>query len=545
MEVEDGENSDAFDDFAIQVNRNNNDENKVFTRFRNNSYYKAVGSSETGVRRNFAVRKRADDEGVRARALLYQQYTERGLDDDMEDDEQDTSMSSSPTSLQPNNKNHTRPLWCNLPSVRNSGILLTISPKERKRQEAMYELYTSEQSYLRSLNILHNVFMKSDQLRATTIGTDYHHLFSNMQEVLNCSKNFLSDLDRRIRRSPDTIEDLCDIITLHVAEKKFNPYITYCSNEVYQQRAFQKLLLQNPDFVQAMKTAEANPSCMNLPLHSFLLLPMQRITRLPLLVDMIRQRCDITCAHYETASNALRETSRLVKVCNETANQLQRTEDMIALQRQLEFKTRSFALISPSRFLLKRGLLIKLTDETVLGFRKLTKQKCHVFLFSDVIIIANKKGDEKYTVNDFCYRHRLKLIETDDEENAFQLVLERNQDGKRVGLRLQADCPSTCARWITCLRIVTKKEPKLGQSHIQVKITRLFHAEDTDCISLQPADVLCVLQYTTDGWYYGERLIDGRRGWFPSSHAKEILNEKMREKNIERSTRIMGIETQI
>lgn len=76
-------------------------------------------------------------------------------------------------------------------------------------------------------------------------------------------------------------------------------------------------------------------------------------------------------------------------------------------------------------------------------------------------------------------------------------------------------------------------------------MVRPFRAVESDIISLQVLDVLAVLVATPDGWYYGERLIDGRRGWFPSTHAKEILNDRAREKNFRRRTRMLGIETTI
>lgn len=39
---------------------------------------------------------------------------------------------------------------------------------------------------------------------------------------------------------------------------------------------------------------ESDSKCQSLSLHSFLMLPMQRITRLPLLVDAILSRMDST-----------------------------------------------------------------------------------------------------------------------------------------------------------------------------------------------------------------------------------------------------------
>lgn len=52
-------------------------------------------------------------------------------------------------------------------------------------------------------------------------------------------RRFFEDLERR-HKAQVCVEDISDILEEH-AEKHFHPYIAYCSNEVYQQRALQKL----------------------------------------------------------------------------------------------------------------------------------------------------------------------------------------------------------------------------------------------------------------------------------------------------------------
>lgn len=50
---------------------------------------------------------------------------------------------------------------------------------------------------------------------------------------------FFEDLEQR-HKAQVCVEDISDILEEH-AEKHFHPYVVYCSNEVYQQRALQKL----------------------------------------------------------------------------------------------------------------------------------------------------------------------------------------------------------------------------------------------------------------------------------------------------------------
>jgi len=58
-------------------------------------------------------------------------------------------------------------------------------------------------------------------------------------------------------------------------------------------------------------------------------------------------------------------------------------------------------------------------------------------------------------------------------------------------------------------------------------------------------DVYVVLDTTSDGYYFGERISDGCRGWFPSNYVKEILNSNTRQKNLQRRCRLLGEQTTI
>lgn len=50
---------------------------------------------------------------------------------------------------------------------------------------------------------------------------------------------FYEDLEQR-HKAQVCVEDISDILEEH-AEQHFHPYVVYCSNEVYQQRALQRL----------------------------------------------------------------------------------------------------------------------------------------------------------------------------------------------------------------------------------------------------------------------------------------------------------------
>ena len=53
--------------------------------------------------------------------------------------------------------------------------------------QAMFEIITSEYSYMHSLSVLVCHFMKSEELKETMTQTEHHHLFSNIGDILAVS----------------------------------------------------------------------------------------------------------------------------------------------------------------------------------------------------------------------------------------------------------------------------------------------------------------------------------------------------------------------
>ncbi|CAN8190335.1 unnamed protein product [Coccothraustes coccothraustes] len=497
-------------------------------------------------------------------AVLYQNYKEKALDIDSDEE-------SEPQEQKLDDKVvfHYKPLrstWSQLSVVKKNGLSEAISQEERKRQEAIFEVISSEHSYLLSLEILIRMFKNSRELSLTMTKTESHHLFSNITDVYEASKKFFEELEAR-HQNNIFIEDISDIVARH-AGSTFDPYVKYCTNEVYQQRTLQRLLATNPAFKEVLSRIESHEDCRNLPMISFLILPMQRVTRLPLLMDTICQKTPKDSAKYENCKQALKEVSKLVRLCNEGARKMERTEMMYTINSQLEFKIKPFPLVSSSRWLVKRGELTAYVEDTGLFSKRTSKQQVYFFLFNDVLIITKKKSEESYTVAEYSLREQLLVLPGDGEEpgpgpgpgrsaagtlhsgrgsaaHLFRLVLLSNHAGDRVQMLLGAETQSDRARWIRALGQDGDGQHTDRTTLAQVETIRTYTAKQADELSLQVADVVLVYQKVNDGWYEGERLRDGQRGWFPSECAKEITCRATLDKNMERMGRLLGLETNV
>ncbi|KAG7268425.1 hypothetical protein CRUP_008975 [Coryphaenoides rupestris] len=325
---------------------------------------------------------------------LYQNYQEKALHNDS-----DEEAEASPPQPDDRIVVQYRPIrtsWNQLSVVKKSGLSEKLSMEERKQQEAIFEVISSEHSYLHSLEVLIRMFKNSPELSDAITKTEHHHLFSNITDVCAVSKKFFKELEDRHQQNI-LIDSISDIVNEH-AQSNFDRYITYCSNEVYQQRTLQRLVSKNPVFKEVLTRIEAHPDCRNLPMFSFLILPMQRITRLPLLMDTICQKTPKDSDRYGECKKALQAVSKVVRKCNEGARTMERTEMMYTINSQLEFKIKPFPLVSSSRWMVKRGELTTLVEESGIFLKRTARQHLYLFLFNDVLIVTRKKSERAGSV---------------------------------------------------------------------------------------------------------------------------------------------------
>lgn len=495
-------------------------------------------------------------------AFLYQEYRDSSKQQEIEQRRQAESLSpgevrrsgsdSSAVSppalqLQLRNSTHSLSLWQNLEVVQNSGLLDTLPQKEVIMQEAMFELVTSEASYYKSLEILETHFLRNPTLINTLSQSDMHFLFSNIEGVMKASERFLMDLEHRIEENI-LISDVCDIVYNHAVEH-FNVFISYVINQNYQEKNYRRILEGNQAFRDVMESLETHPRVRGLSFTSFLILPFQRITRLKLLVQNILKKAEEGSEREANAIKAHQRLEQIVKECNEGVRKMGRTEELISIEKTLEFKSKSIPIISHSRWLLKKGevQLMSGPKSTRTTKGKKLYQPVYLFLFNNLLLITkrNSSGD-KFQVLDSCTRAMLRTDDLEDQgqllANVFNLKLLENQEERTANYMLKTVSMGEKLRWMCALTPSRRTRFMSTSAHQsdspQVQCIQSYSSQEPDELSIEMADVLNLLERTDDGWMMGERLHDSERGWFPSRVVEEIQSKEVRIQNLREALRI-------
>ncbi|KAL3076254.1 hypothetical protein niasHS_013525 [Heterodera schachtii] len=452
-----------------------------------------------------------------------------------------------------------RSLWCELPEVKEAGLLDQLDDGQKKLQEAYFEVITSEASYLRSLSFLISHFMSSPELlgsksdRSIITTSERKHLFSNIVAIRDCSERLLCDLESRLKDSL-VLSELCDILCYYY-ECHFSPYISYCSNQVYQDRTLKALKSSNSLFLACIQRLETDRQCQGLDMRSFLMLPMQRITRYPLLIFAIRERLHPDKIQHSVATRAL----TLANQASEGAEKRRQwhihslpfsTEQLLEIDAKVVYRgseLRRVPLVSSGRYLVKSGRLSQLVAERR-GTSALKTRHLMLFLFSDLLLVTKGRTNGTFVCKDYALRRFVfaEPLEANDarvplralhaigsSSSNLHLILctlaQNARGNQQVELLLNADSESDRERWLTAMRPPTcaNTEDKIYSEWDcpQALAVHNYAIQQEDELSLNKGDVVNILRKMTDGWFYGERTRDAQMGWFPSSYVQQVLND--------------------
>ncbi|XP_023256814.1 rho guanine nucleotide exchange factor 19-like [Seriola lalandi dorsalis] len=341
-------------------------------------------------------------------------------------------------------------LWQDLDEVKASGLLNSLTTREIRLQESMFELIGSEASYLRSLGVAVNHFHASKALKRTLSQMEHHILFSNLPRVMAASEKFLMDLEMRLGESV-LMSQVGDVVLQHCPE--FHTlYVPYVTNMMYQEALINQLLQQNRDFLSLLKKLESDPVCQRQSLKSFLVLPFQRITRIKLLLENILKLTEPDSDSVSNLEKTIEAIHEMVAECDKGVRKLKQIEELVCLEMLLDFgEVKSVPLVVSGRFLVHQGPMRQLTVAGTYNSRT-SFIDVYLHLFNDLLIISLKK-DQRFIVVDhakFPTHVRIEHLKTEVlglPPDSFLLHLSQSQTGHPTAMILVTYTRSDKEAW--------------------------------------------------------------------------------------------------
>ncbi|EJU05869.1 hypothetical protein DACRYDRAFT_113893 [Dacryopinax primogenitus] len=309
--------------------------------------------------------------------------------------------------------------------------------RERKRQEAIFELINTEDTYVRDLQLIVEIFYKSiieylDQKSGKLI-------FDNIEDILLCNSTFLSSLEERQKQCRLYVDVIGDILEEYMANMVI--YESYCVNQAPASRVLQRLRETNKPLGEHLDQLRIDPDVRGLDLSSYLLEPMQRITRYPLLLRQVLHYTEGVDA--PAIQRALDTATAILDTINESIREREGEERLAAVSKDLWIGNGQLILNSDTRYMGHRRLLKEGTLYKAKSGRRL-----QVFLCSDILVMTTDSPMTLYRMPIPLSELSVKDMPSRDDSH-FQLVLAYPRGGESVGLR--AASPRECHSWMKAL----------------------------------------------------------------------------------------------
>ncbi|WRT65306.1 uncharacterized protein IL334_002249 [Kwoniella shivajii] len=314
-------------------------------------------------------------------------------------------------------------------SLVEPSVLATMSEKERKRQEAIFEFIGTEAGYGRDLQLIVEVFYAS--LIPLLDEKSLDSIFANIEDILLFNTSFLSSLEDRQKSYRLYIDKIGDILEDHLANA--GVYTTYCVNQQSAMKLLQSLREANPEVAAHLQSIrETNSAVRGLDISHFLLSPMQRITRYPLLIKQIIHYTDPFGPSSEPnadlphVQNALEMVERIVGQINESVRDAEGDERLKALSENLWIGGEGrLDLTAPTALMGSRKLLKEGRVSKVKSNRKLIMVLCN-----DIIVLLD--GTDLYRMP--IPLHEVQVHQGRDD-TSFVLKIDAKRGGDMIGLR--------------------------------------------------------------------------------------------------------------
>ena len=253
------------------------------------------------------------------------------------------------------------------------------------RSHVVAELYETEKSYVESLEILINRYMKplkvSDQLIESILVDE---IFYQVPEIHKIHETFLELLSDRLKNW-DSSQNMGDIFLNAFTNQPLSEvYTAFINNWTHARELIRLTSANKPTFAKFLENASREHKG-KLTLDALMIMPVQRIPRYELLLKELIKHTDACHADHTLLLAAQKDIHDLALKINAVEEESFAQERLIMRMKEIENVIDGVGdLIHPDRCFIRYDFV------TIPGGLGTKKDRC-LFLFSDLLLISSIK----------------------------------------------------------------------------------------------------------------------------------------------------------
>jgi len=268
-----------------------------------------------------------------------------------------------------------------------------------QRENVVYEIHETEETYVQDLKCIVEVFLLPLRESKIISPEEISKIFSTVELLLPLHQDFLkqiSEAESVVKlispgKRPTTTVGQC-FMTM---SQYLKMYSQYCSNQQTANTTVEQLKKNNSEFEDFLYTAQSNPMCRSLDLLAFLIKPMQRVCKYPLLLrELLKNTPEYHC-DYKAISKALEMISATVSVINDSKKILEESNALLEIQSMIIYprhlSPNDYPIVAPGRKFRDRGKCFMVTND-------FKQHSVKWLLFNDIFVITSTRHKLKQYV---------------------------------------------------------------------------------------------------------------------------------------------------
>uniref|UniRef100_H2YPF9 Uncharacterized protein n=1 Tax=Ciona savignyi TaxID=51511 RepID=H2YPF9_CIOSA len=279
-------------------------------------------------------------------------------------------------------------------------LFLDQPTKINEYHQRVMEVISSEENYLKDLQLADNAFQQPLRDSKLVSEQEANTLFVNLNELIMTSAKLVKALRVRFKMSGDNVNSIMigDILCEQIPH--MHPYIRFCSCQLNASSLLQELLDSNPEFKALVKKCESGDLWKGLPVSSYLVKPMQRVTKYPLLIKKIVESTPEDHPDHRNLITALGKSEELCSQVNEGVRQKENSDRLEWLQTHVQLDGLNDKLVFNSktncldqrRFIYCGNLYKHKSNKELVGF-----------LFNDFLLLTTPHKPLSGPTNDLVF----------------------------------------------------------------------------------------------------------------------------------------------
>ncbi|EDQ90645.1 uncharacterized protein MONBRDRAFT_7068 [Monosiga brevicollis MX1] len=410
-------------------------------------------------------------------------------------------------------------LWRYRQDVIDSGIADSMTKLELRRQDAINEVLETEKTYKANLASFKKQFIVPLLVAARTkVGDQMVNRASDHDDIL--SKDIVEDLKDCVERLEQTSKALIDdleerrnenlVVETIVDKFDFHLDALRLALTYYSRVAPPAMhhLGKNSKQVDLFLQQFSEASHKGLTIHSYVIEPVQRVARYPLLMNGILAATPEDSEDYAAMQRLIQQLSDVADECNEIARMEDNYLSLLELEETLDMKGHE-PIAGPSRTLIHRGPVKRVL---IKDGRVARVKPAELVLLSDMVLILKKQFlGSKSIIKRQIHRKRVRIQDHEglpgdrpEAQHLFMLFLNKGHMASDMEpFILHCNTAQEKTKWLEAFDPPRDESNYLHWDCPQVVAIADWAPQDSEQLQLNIGQIINVTRPDEGGWSYG------------------------------------------